>query len=149
MTELNWKTHYLSLLACLMVPLLVGCGFDNDGPIRAAVSGNVTFDGKPIENGVIEFIPNRQTAGPSAGARIENGYYDVPRAKGPVVGSYLVRISSKGPTGRRVSQGSQGVAGETVAEIGELIPANFNQKTTLEREIEAKQNVFDFDLESE
>src|SRR5688500_13010891 len=61
--------------------LLAGCGADSD---RGAVSGTVTLDGKPVENGSISFVPIEGTQSPSAGAVIGNGTYEIPRDKGPM-----------------------------------------------------------------
>ncbi|UUO04899.1 hypothetical protein M4951_16065 [Blastopirellula sp. J2-11] len=124
----------------------LGCGPNYDGPQRASVVGSVTLDGKAISRGAIEFIPSADTLGPTAGARIVDGKYELDEAKGPVLGKYQVRIFSPGPTGRKVSAGSQGPMGALVDEIGETVPSQYNAKSTLEREIVAGKNQLDFDL---
>ena len=42
----------------------------------AAVSGNVTYDGQPVENGAITFV-SADGKGPTAGAQISEGFYRV------------------------------------------------------------------------
>src|SRR5690349_13501408 len=58
------------------------------------VSGNVTFNGKPIPKGLIFFDP--QAEGPQGFANIEDGKYDtsIPgKGRGVRGGSYNIRVS--------------------------------------------------------
>lgn len=60
------------------VACLFGCGSK-----PAVVSGKVTYDGEPVRNGYISFIPD-DGKGASSGAQIRNGMYkalDVPPGK--------------------------------------------------------------------
>jgi len=107
----------------------------------------VTLDGQAISRGSIEFIPASGTKGPSAGAQIVDGNYEVKEEKGPALGIYQVRIFAPGLTGRKVSAGSQGAAGTMVDEIGEMVPAAYNTNSTLQHEIVGGENQLDFDLE--
>ncbi|MCA9267326.1 MAG: hypothetical protein KDA41_02595 [Planctomycetales bacterium] len=50
----------------------VGCG------PRTSVSGRVTYNGQPVANGAITFLP-ADGQGPSAGAKISGGAYKVDR----------------------------------------------------------------------
>ena len=52
---------------------IAGCG-----SATVPLWGEVTFDGKPLESGTIEFIPVEGTPGPSTGGTITDGQYDVP-----------------------------------------------------------------------
>src|SRR5688572_29821884 len=83
----------LSSAAWILLALAVlatGCG---PGP-GVAVSGAVTYQGKPVEDGMIQFIPSAETQGPTAGAEIKDGKYSIPAQSGPVPGSYRVEVSS-------------------------------------------------------
>ncbi len=57
-------------LAWVLV-LMAGCGQSS-----ASVEGEVTYDGQPIENGRIAFLP-ADGKGPEAGGDIRNGHYTV------------------------------------------------------------------------
>ena len=47
----------------------LGCGKDG-GPARYAVEGTVTFDGKPLAEGEIIFVPSPSGPQPDAGPRM-------------------------------------------------------------------------------
>lgn len=134
------------LLGSVGIAFCLGCGPSYDGPRRAAVTGHVSLNGQAISKGSIEFIPSAETSGPTTGARIVDGEYELAEAKGPVIGNYKVRIFAPGPTGRKVSVGSLGPPGTLMDEIGETVPSQYNTKTNLERELSAGQNQLDFDL---
>ncbi|MEX0794077.1 MAG: hypothetical protein WD045_13155, partial [Pirellulaceae bacterium] len=131
---------------CVVLAVCLGCGQSYEGPRRAPVQGQVSLDGKAVSQGTIEFVPAVGTAGPTAGSRIIDGKFEISEAKGPVLGKYQVRISAFGPTGRKMTAGSQGPAGAMVDEIGEMLPSKYNTESTLEREIVAGENQLDFEL---
>jgi len=63
-------------VAALLVGLTAGCG--KSGPTRYRVSGSVTYQGKPVPIGAIQFTPDasKGNAGASAAAGIKDGRYD-------------------------------------------------------------------------
>ena len=79
-----------ALLACG----LLGCG--SDAPETYHVSGNVTFDGKPVPAGLIRFTPDssKSNSGPAGYARIADGRFDTSAegGKGHVGGPMIVQI---------------------------------------------------------
>ena len=60
---------------------------------RIAVSGKVTYEGKPVEIGSISFVPAAGEDGLAAGGRIENAEYSLPSDAGPSAGTYVVQIT--------------------------------------------------------
>jgi hypothetical protein len=71
----------------------MGCG--ESGTLeRVQVRGNVTFAGKPVQNGEIRFFPTEKTQGPVSGAPIVDGKYDVTQRGGVPVGSHRVEIEA-------------------------------------------------------
>jgi hypothetical protein len=127
----------ITLLQVLTLVLVVGCG-DNSG--RQRISGEVTFQGRPVDQGSIEFLPGPGVAS-HAGAVIENGRYTIPADKGLLPGLYAIKISWPERQGRPnevpgVPAGSR-----------DLIPSKYNSKTTLTREVQQGANVIDFHLE--
>jgi hypothetical protein len=77
---------YLALAVCLVAALAMasGCGGKN----TATVSGNVTYDGKPIDKGSVSFIP-KDGAGPVSAGEIIDGAY---RAANVTPGTKIVKI---------------------------------------------------------
>jgi hypothetical protein len=76
--------------------LFLGCGQAN--PLgRHAISGNVTLDGGPLEQGNIEFHPMFE-GGVQSGGRITGGSYSIPAHDGVTPGKYRVSISDFVPT---------------------------------------------------
>lgn len=104
---------------------LVGCG--GDGIERVALTGKVTFEGKPVEDGFITFYPTGQ--GIQSGARILNGEYQATGRGAIPVGKYQVRISwlKEDP--------SKQVDGMPVPPQVNLIPAKYDTESELTLEI--------------
>jgi hypothetical protein len=133
----------------------VGCsgGADDNLP-RQAVSGTVTFGGQPLTQGRIQFEPSSPEAKTPAGGEIKDGAFTIPRDQGPTPGDYRVMITSSaaGTSGVDTSPGAEPPPGSKakMPKIGpspELIPKQYNSKTTLTAKVEAgKTNTFDFTL---
>jgi hypothetical protein len=84
------------IAACLLAALTAaGCGRAGSGPERHQVSGTVSFAGRPVPRGRIEFEPDaaRGNRGPVGVARIVDGRYQTERRFGAVPGPQTVRIS--------------------------------------------------------
>ncbi len=92
------------------------CGCGPSGPERVAVTGTVTYQGKPIEQGSIRFVPTGETKGPATGTTIKQGKYEASAKGGVLVGTQRVEITAvaprKDPMGRdlAVMEGA-GIAG--------------------------------------
>ena len=135
---------HLMLLAA-GVGLLTGCG--RDPHARQGVTGTVTFQGTPLDQGRIQFVPATSAGPTEAGTTIENGKYSVPAEPGLVHGTYKVSIFSYDKTGAKVQ--STDLPGESGAtQFRERIPAKYNTATDLTAEIKADgKNVADFKLD--
>ena len=120
--------------------LLVGC--QGAGADRQAVKGIVTFKGKPLTQGTIQFDPDPATADATmAVTSIQAGQYDFPRASGLKPGMYKVIISSS--TGPKVNEDEP--PGESGEVQRELIPPDYNVTTKQRAEVKAGgPNQFDF-----
>ena len=129
---------FATSIVCL---LLAGCG---DANPRRAVSGTVTLDDAPLEQGSILFSP--LASGPSAGGEIQQGRYELAGDRGPAPGSYRVEISSWRSTGRVVVNEATGATEENLVSA---IPPRYNTRSELEVIVkEDGENTFDFPLES-
>ncbi len=118
----------MSLTAAL---LSAGCG--PSGPERAIVTGAVTYQGQPIANGVIRFVPTGQTKGPAAGASIENGTYEANLKGGVVVGVNRVEITAVQPRSDPAGRDIAAMEGAGV----QYIPEQYNLQSTLNVTIES------------
>ena len=123
----------------LLLAVLLAGGCDG-GPKRVDVRGTVTFDGKPVEEGEIRFVPLE--AGPAAGASIVNGAYAV-AGKGAVpVGRHRVEI-----TAYRVPAGVKPDPNVPFVPKEQYLPEKYNIRTTLEFEVAGRGPITkDFDL---
>jgi hypothetical protein len=127
----------------LAVVLALGCG----RKANMRVWGTVSYDGEPIENGTILFVPIDETPGPSTGGNITEGGYDVPSAGGPLVhGVYRVEINASKPTGKILFAERYGSFPEYVS----LVPPQYNTRSTLKVAIsdQEKANNIDFPLKT-
>lgn len=127
--------------ACLMAAVL-GCSGGGDTPDLGKVSGKVTLNGEPLDGATVEFIPE-QGGRPSIGTTDKDGNYtllfraDTP---GALIGSHLVRITSQ-----RSRSGGEG--GEPLVPARpEVVPQEYNDKTTLTVQVNEGSNTHDFPL---
>ena len=85
------KKSTLWMPAILLCSILVITGCGNSGKDKFYVTGTVTFDGKPVPDGVIHFDPDG--SGVQGVARIVDGHFDTrDSGKGVSPGSYTARI---------------------------------------------------------
>jgi len=148
----------VGLLALLSL-VAVGCnnGGADDLP-REPISGTVSYDGKPLANGTIQFQPASQAEGMAAGGMVVEGRFDVPREEGPVPGNYKVQIDSidetvtvtvpEQPTSPRedVLPGELKIAPPKKMKK-RLIPPKYNSQSELTAEVKAGgPNTYVFDL---
>jgi hypothetical protein len=122
--------------ACVVVSLLslAGCGRPSD----VLVEGTVTYDGQPVEEGAIGFMPT-EAGTHSQGAVIKNGRFTA------MVRPGKKRIEIRGSRPLKPDPGDQGLTPGRE----DFIPAKFNSATTLTADIRADgENRLSFDLRS-
>jgi hypothetical protein len=93
------KSRILRLLATLPVLALVstiGCGGGSGGVKKVTVTGSVTYDGKPVENGLVTFTLAEAglKGGSNAQGPVVNGKFSVP---GVSPGNNSVTVTGGGP----------------------------------------------------
>jgi len=125
----------------LWVLFLVGCS-DNG---RSEVSGTVSLNGRPIPEGAITFIPVEGNTGPGAGAEIRDGKYFIPREKGVTTGKNRVELRAFRETGRKV-QDPTGRPGVLTFERVMVFPPEYNDKSTLVRDVKPASDTIDFTI---
>ena len=142
-----WDRIRAAALCAGAVASLCAAGGCSGQSGRCAVSGRVTFDRTPVEEGVIVFAPAEGSQGPSAGGEIRGGSYVIAESGGPLAGGrYRVEITGYRKTGRRLPE----VPGGPPAydEKRNFIPPAFNLDSTLTAEIAPGERAatLDFDL---
>ncbi len=135
---------------------VIGCG--RSGIERASISGAVTIDGEPVEDGSIRMISLEPGGGPSVGGSILKGQYAIGSNKGPTLGKHRVEVNVPYKTGRKIRSpfvmpsmdpDEKPDPSGMVDEWAEKAPVKYNEDSTLEVVIEAGRNTFDIAMESD
>jgi hypothetical protein len=82
MRRLLWIAVLVSVPACRY----------GDGLARVEVQGNVTYQGTPVQHGLITFRPVHGSKAPAAGTGIVDGKFFLPAQKGPIAGPHEVEV---------------------------------------------------------
>lgn len=130
----------------LLVAAVIGGGCRESGPQRVSVSGTVTLDGHPLEEGAILFTPIDGTPGPKAAAAIVDGQFHLDTESGPPVGRLRVAITNQRPP-QYLGPYDKTVTNTPTEQP--TIPVRYNDASTLTIETKAEsENHFEFDLRS-
>jgi hypothetical protein len=130
----------------LVLTSLLGCSGEA-GPQTMRVWGDVSFEGKPVEDGTITF--ESTDGSPPAQGPIKAGHYDLPAESGPVAAkTYVVKFSAMAKTGKTVPN-IMGDGAPTMDVLVETLPAAFNTQSTIKKTIasEPEKNQFNFKLQ--
>lgn len=140
---MNTKTR---LPVCLLLAILAACsGCSNKDANRNAVDGEVTLDGKPVEQGSILFIPVDGTEGAATGGPIQAGHYRISKTQGAATGWNRVEIHAVRKTGKMIPKGF-GTTGEMIDEQVDIAPPRYNSASILKTEVTPDKNTANFDL---
>ena len=135
----------INLLLIVIFLALSGCGGDS-GPDRVILTGTVSYQGQPIEKGVIRFIPSAGTKGPTSGAVIIDGAYEAKARGGVPVGTQRVEIRANRPTGEPKPKDKQHL--DIFPDPQEqYLPKRYNDESELTLEVKAGEKTHNFDLE--
>lgn len=124
-------------LTLAFISLASGCSNGLSG-----VTGTVKLDGKPLEKAFVEFSP--PDGRPSMGKTNANGYYRLEYSTsqtGVEEGEHTVRIFTHEDASVDMK------TGEPTPAVKEIVPAKYNRKTELKKEVKSGSNTIDFDLE--
>ena len=136
------QLHWFQLGGFLLAASLLGCGGSEDD--LANVTGTVKMDGKPLEDASVQFVP-KAGGRPSYGRTDAQGAYTLESTDtvaGAKVGMHRVRIST-------LKYPGEDEEGRPIPGRPETVPPAFHgETTTLEREVQAGENVHDFELDS-
>jgi hypothetical protein len=130
------------MLVCGMM-LLTSCG--PRGEATAIVRGKVTYAGKPVPNGTVNFIPDR---GPSATGEIQpDGSYTLTTYKsgdGAVIGAHKVIVVAMQDMSNRLPENRTPLPPP-------IVPVKYTSLATsdLTADVQKKENTINFDLKDE
>jgi hypothetical protein len=141
MTCLETFSRSLFLAAAVLALAGWGCASNSD---RSRVQGAVRYNGEPVDDGGIAFIPDEGNATDArATGPIQDGRYDFDDNRGPYPGKYRVAIYWNKKTGRTLTSKASGA---TKDERKQALPAKYNTNTALKVEVKPGRNTLDFDL---
>jgi hypothetical protein len=130
----------------LLILGIAGCGDDLGN--RQEVSGVVTLQGQPLDDGAIEFTPleSQQPDGveTKSGAPIVQGKYVIPQGQGLAPGKYRVRITAGTPD--PPPQPGELPSPTFGPPPQERVPAEYNTQSRLEATVTSGANTFNFEI---
>ena len=144
------RPNSLLRLSCgfiVLSALLLGCG--KSGSVEyVVVSGEVSWQGKPVSRGTIRFVPQGETKGPTSAAEIIDGKYEVTARGGVPIGEHRVEIVAVAG-GRSMAEENSMPADDGSARLIQYIPAKYNKQSELKAAIESgiKSISLDYDLQ--
>ena len=128
--KLALQTVVIIVVGACLLPL-IGCESPDESrlPSRDKVTGTVTLDGQPVDNGSITFFSEKDAAqGIQASASIKDGKYEI--------------LVTPGLKQVKISQ-----TVETRPHLFEnLIPEKYNSKTELDADVSQENRQFNYEL---
>ncbi|HKB41884.1 MAG TPA: hypothetical protein VKD72_35990 [Gemmataceae bacterium] len=133
---------FLGLLGSCLVAGLAGCA--DSATKRYAVSGEVKWQGKPLDQGSITFLAEDPALGSGGGALIKDGQYSIPANQGLLPGRYKVAVSSADPKKAVDPDAPPGAPGPVYKD---RIQPKYNAQTILTADVKAEgPNKFNFEV---
>ncbi len=143
--------RYFSLLALIAA---CGCGSGTETADQAVIEGSVVWNGEPVSDGVVTFIPSETRPGVSFNsipAQVTDGKFQVTSKDGALAGPYRVEVRAFRKTGKMTPEPSAAMKkfdprlkSEEIKE--QIIPPEFNEQSKLTNQLEPGPNQLDFDL---
>jgi hypothetical protein len=133
-----------SAILLLSLSLCCGCAETKD---LVSVSGKVTFDGSPIDSGVITFFPvdSKEAGRPGKfAARIHTGTFNVELPRGPAIVS--IEGYRSGAAGAGTPTKTQG-PNDLSIKTAQYIPEKFNAESRVKYTVDGPDSAADFQLE--
>jgi hypothetical protein len=134
--------------ACLLMvaaACLAGCGESGRGGLE--VTGLVTLDGQPMQEGSVVFVP--LASGHKTAGKITAGQFRIPASDGPIPGSYRVEVYA--PDASPVPLDDPLAYAQSAPRLPPANPvaSRFNTQSELTAEVAAgRDNQFTFEVQS-
>lgn len=123
-------------MVSLLLTMLAGCG--GSGKTLHKISGEVTFDGEPVESGSMQFIPE---SGTPEGCNINDGKYTAKVSPGKT----KVKIYASKPHPTKKTPNADPSKPDLPLMV-EYIPRKYNENTELSITVEKDGETHDFRL---
>jgi hypothetical protein len=145
-----WRFDSGAVRLCLVLSIglaltagISGCRGDR-GPERVVVAGTVAYNGKPVDEGIIRFMPVSTSLVPAIGARIADGKYRVDGHGGAPVGTHKIQIEAY----RLLSGAGAPQVGARGVPHDQYLPKRYNAQSQLQITIEpgSREITKNFDL---
>jgi hypothetical protein len=139
---------HVGLVWAGLLLIAIGCG---GGGNMSAVSGHVTYKGKPVPNADVTFTPESAGGQPAAGRTGNDGRYALTTAikgEGAMPGKYRIHIIARGPD-RPLKPGEAGTGMPGEMMPGDpLIPRKYfaSDSSGLTFEVKRGSNTANFEL---
>ncbi len=148
----RFRQRVLFPVAMLLLPVCLGCSGRTAEANRFTMSGTVRFNGEPIEDGEIAFLPQPGSQGTSTSSIIRNGQYEVGGRFGIMPGEYKVSVKSfrQPATAAKTADGIERPVNSAFDTREQLLPEKFNSASTIEPLLVPDQPgefIQDFDLQ--
>lgn len=137
-TRLRWCLQVVMLCAACIA--LTGCGRHDP---RVTIQGTVSLDGQPLSEGEVVFMPD-DPALRAEGATITGGSFTIRVLKGP----HRIAIQAHVAEKRKLVPGAPPGASPEF-DSRSIIPARYNDKSTLSFTVESSRDRPRFDLTSD
>ena len=131
-------------IAPVLLLLFLGLTGCESGDGRFSIQGNVQFDGTPVEEGKILFLPSDETLS-QAVSEISSGSYSIGESSGVFEGNYKVQIYAYRGTGEIIDLGPL-YGNEKREKREQFLPEKFNLNSELTVSISQEKHNYDFDL---
>jgi len=132
-------------LLILSFGCLTGCSGSN-----ASATGTVTYDGTPVDDGSITFVPDKADGRKPVNAPIANGKYTVESGRGLAPGKYKVEITANKKADGKADgrgDGKKGADPDLQVQPKQVLPEKYNKQSTLTADIGSGSNTADFKLD--
>jgi hypothetical protein len=126
------KSFIHVLAAFTIVVAASSCGSRDPQPPLYAISGRITYQGKPLETGKVVFIPTEVGGGKAYYAQIQNGEF---RGEA-TAGEKNVQIISERPTGEVI----KGDRGEEFIVTESVLPKQYGEFSKIMFTVETHPN---------
>ena len=139
-----------TLLLLVIAVTVAGC--PRSGLEKATLSGRITFQGQPIQDGSIRFVPIKGTKGPATVGTIRGGNYTVTARGGVPVGTLRVEVEAYRPLPgakpytKEQAEGNRGIV-EGDYPKKQFLPPEYNTNSTHEVTIESGSKTVTKDIE--
>jgi hypothetical protein len=137
-----------NLLLFTVAVFATGCGAG--GPATAPVSGTVIYNGKPVPNAHVSFVPSDPSRRAAEGLTDTSGRFTLgtfSASDGAIVGKYKIGVIANGPPRPAKPGEGSGMPGETVPGEPSIPKKYFSPETSgLEHEVKSGRNSVELTL---